>query len=78
MESVSMVEFRRDAEAIIRKVQRGKRLVLTHRGKPVLRLEPYQEPAISADDSFYSLAQLATGEGEPLTNEEIDRIVYES
>jgi antitoxin (DNA-binding transcriptional repressor) of toxin-antitoxin stability system len=40
METVSMVEFRRHADAIIRKVGRGNTLILTRRGKPVMSLEP--------------------------------------
>ncbi len=75
MERISILDFRRDAEAVIRKVQKGRRLILTYRGKPVMRLEPIQEQKIREDDPFYSLAQLAT-KGGPLTNEEIDQIVY--
>ena len=78
MEKVSMLEFRRDAEIVIRKVRQGKRLIMTYRGKPVMRLEPIQAPAPGPDDPFYKLAHLATAKGQPLTNEEIDQIVYES
>jgi prevent-host-death family protein len=76
MEQVSVLEFRRDAEAVIRKVRRGQRLILTYRGKPVLRLEPIEVSAPSPDDPFYQLAQLATPTGKPLTNAEIDQTVY--
>jgi antitoxin (DNA-binding transcriptional repressor) of toxin-antitoxin stability system len=72
------LDFRRDALAIIRKVRQGKRLIMTYRGKPVMRLEPMQPSAIRADDPFYQLAQLADPAGQPLTNEEIDKIVYKS
>jgi len=78
MEKVSMLEFRRDAEAIIRKVRQGQRLIMTYRGKPVIRLEPIQTAAPRPDDPFYQLAQIATANGKPLTNEEIDQIVYPS
>ena len=77
MDMVSMLEFRRDADAVIRKVQGGKRLVLTYRGKPVMRLEPIVSEKVRADDPFYALPQLATSTGSPLTNEEIDQIVYD-
>jgi len=76
MERVSVLEFRRDAEKVIRKVLQGKRLVLTYRGKPVLRLEPILDRKIAPDDPFYSLGKLAVPGGRSLTNEEIDRIVY--
>jgi len=91
MKTITMLEFRRDAEAIIRKVQQGVRMVLTHRGKPVARLEPIEpdqsiepdelkEP--DASDPFYSLCKLGEslvkpGEITKLSNEEIDRIVYD-
>jgi prevent-host-death family protein len=78
MEKVSILEFRRDAEAVIRKVRQGKRLILTHRGKPVMRLEPIPDDKLGPDDPFYTIAQLAIQKGRSLTNEEIDQIVYES
>lgn len=71
-----MLEFRRDAEAIIRKVRQGKRLIMTYRGKPVMRLEPIEATTPGPDDPFYKLAQLAVAGGQALTNEEIDQIVY--
>jgi antitoxin (DNA-binding transcriptional repressor) of toxin-antitoxin stability system len=76
MERVSMLEFRRDAEAVILKVRRGQRLLMTYRGKPVMRLEPIEASAPAPDDPFYQLSHLATSKGKPLTNEEIDQIVY--
>lgn len=76
METVTVLDFRRDAEAVIRKVRQGKRLILTYRGKPVMRLEPIPEHRPAADDPFYGLAQMAIPEGTSLTNEEIDEILY--
>jgi antitoxin (DNA-binding transcriptional repressor) of toxin-antitoxin stability system len=77
MEKVSLLEFRRDAMAVIRRVRLGKRLVMTYRGKPVMRLEPFRAKVPDADDSFYRLAELATEAGQPLTNEEMDHAIYE-
>jgi prevent-host-death family protein len=76
MEKITVLDFRRHAEAVIRKVRQGQRLILTYRGKPVMRLEPIEEPHPAADDPFYALPQLATQDGRSLTNEEIDQIVY--
>ena len=76
MRQISLPEFRRDVEAVIRQAQQGQRLVLTYRGKPVLRLEPIRDQVVSADDPFYALGRLASHETTPLTNEEIDQIVY--
>ena len=76
MNAVSLVEFRKSAEAVIRRVQRGERIVLTRRGRPVLRLEPLADPDSGPDDPIYHLADLAV-EGEPLDDREIDRVVYD-
>jgi prevent-host-death family protein len=78
MEEVSLLEFRRDARAVIRKVRQGKRLVLTYRGKPVMRLEPIRADKIDPNDPFYTITQLAIPHGRSLSNEAIDQIVYES
>lgn len=77
MEKVSLLEFRRHADAVIRKVRQGQRLILTYRGKPVLRLEPIEDRHLDSDDPFYAMAELAMPNGRSLTNEEIDQIVYD-
>jgi len=74
--TVTMLQFRKDAEAVLRQVAKGRAFVLTYRGKPVARLEPLREDVISADDPIYDLYKEASPTAEPLTNEEIDRIVY--
>lgn len=76
VKTVTMLEFRRDAERIIDRVRQGQRLLLTYRGKPVMRLEPLQEPTADRDDPFYALADLGASISEPLNNDEIDRTVY--
>jgi prevent-host-death family protein len=76
MEKVSILEFRRDADAVIRKVRQGKSMILTLRGKPVMRLEPIQERSVAENDPFYKITKLAVPGGPALTNEEIDEIVY--
>ena len=78
MDRVTILQFRREAEAIIRKVQQGKRYIVTYRGKPVMRLEPIRSQPVSPEDPFYSLDQLAVADGKALTNEEIDEIVYQN
>lgn len=71
-----MVEFRRDAERVLQRVSRGERLVLTYRGHPVARLEPFNEPTATESDPIYRLAKIAADGGKSLTNEEMDAIVY--
>jgi prevent-host-death family protein len=74
MKEISMVELRLNAERIIAQVQKGQRMILTRRGKPVARLEPITEVP-KTNDPIYSLADLAVS-GESLDNAQIDEILY--
>jgi prevent-host-death family protein len=76
--SITMVELRTNAEKIVRAVRRGQRMVLTYRGRPVVRLEPVVATDPVENDPFYALAELADSGGRSLTNDEIDKIVYSS
>jgi prevent-host-death family protein len=76
MNTVTMLELRKNAESVIRRVQKGQRIILTYRGKPVARLEPVTTDKPDAADPFYRLADLAQERGSNLTNADIDRIVY--
>jgi prevent-host-death family protein len=76
VKTVTMLEFRRDAEKIIDQVRKGQRMLLTYRGKPVMRLEPMQEPAADGDDPFYALGEIGGPIGDTLSNNKMDRIVY--
>lgn len=77
-QTVSMVEFRHRAAEILGEVRRGRRMVLTYRGRPVIRLEPVTEEAPPEEDPFYRLADVAERRGVGLTNEEIDETIYGS
>jgi prevent-host-death family protein len=76
--TITMLDLRQRAEQIVDEVQAGQTLVLTYRGRPVLRLEPIQPDGVDADDPFYRLADLASNRGSGLSNREIDEIVYGS
>jgi prevent-host-death family protein len=76
MKSISLLQFRRQAEAIVRQVQQGQTFLLTYRGKPVARLEPVRDPSVSGGDSIYDLADLASDTAQPLTNDQIDQAAY--
>ena len=78
METVSILQFRRNAEGVIRRVRQGERLIMTYRGKPVMRLEPIRERRPSPDDPFFALPRQAGPRGRALTNEEIDQLICES
>ena len=76
MKSVSVLEFRKNAEKIIRWSRQGKRMVMTYRGRPVMRLEPIQDDTVSEDDPFLQLDGIAVGKKENLTNRQMDEIIY--
>ena len=82
MKTVTMLEFRQDAAAVIRQVQTGESLLLTYRGKPAVRLEPVESDTEKTPRSLLSLCDLAkqwdsSADSTQLTNEDIDRIVYD-
>jgi prevent-host-death family protein len=75
MKRISLLEFRTHTERILAQIERGERIILTRRGKPVARLEPIVEVVVDADDPFYSICNLAT-DGEPLDSAQIDELLY--
>jgi antitoxin (DNA-binding transcriptional repressor) of toxin-antitoxin stability system len=79
MKSVTMLEFRQNAQSILRRIARGERLLLSHRGKPAARLEPLRAAAnnILPDDPFLSIGSRASASPKGKTRHgDIDRIVY--
>ena len=79
MKTVTMLEFRKNAERVLRRVAKGERLVLSHRGKPAARLEPVTAPPAAAfpDDPFLGIARRATASPKgKKKHSHIDRILY--
>ncbi len=79
MKTVTMLEFRKDAQGILRRLANGERFVLSHRGRPAARLEPLATPA-SADpenDPFLTIARRAVPSPKGKTrHQDIDRVLY--
>ena len=79
MKTITMLELRQNAQSILRRVAKGERLLLSHRGKPAARLEPLTTPANEArsNDPFLSIGSRATASSKGKTRHaDIDRIVY--
>jgi prevent-host-death family protein len=76
MESVSLVEFRKNAAQVLRRLQQGQSLFLTSRGRPVARLEPVRVEMAREDDPLYHLYEVAAEGGEALSNQEMDGLLY--
>jgi antitoxin (DNA-binding transcriptional repressor) of toxin-antitoxin stability system len=77
MVTISVLEFRRQAKSVIRRLRQGQRMILTYRGKAVARMEPILGETVAEDDPIYSLAELATRDLAPCSNEEMERLIYE-
>ena len=81
MKTVTMLEFRKDAEGILRRVAKGERFLLSHRGRPAARLEPVvtKGPGDSATDPFLTIGQRALPSPKGKTcHPDIDKILYGS
>jgi antitoxin (DNA-binding transcriptional repressor) of toxin-antitoxin stability system len=79
MKTITMLEFRQNAQSVLRRIAKGERLLLSHRGKPAARLEPLTTPAndVRSNDPFLTIGSRATASPKGKTRHtDIDRIVY--
>ena len=79
MKTITMLEFRHNAQSVLRRVAKGERLLLSHRGKPAARLEPLTTTAnnVLSDDPFLRIGSRARASPKGKTRHaDIDRIVY--
>jgi prevent-host-death family protein len=79
MKTVTMLEFRQDAEGVLRRVAKGERFVLSHRGRPAARLEPLAAAPAgdAANDPFLSIGRRARPSPKGKTRHaDIDAILY--
>jgi prevent-host-death family protein len=79
MKTVTMLQFRKDAAGILRRIAKGERVILSHRGRPAARLEPVAtaKPKDPSDDPFLNIGRRATRSPKGGTrHQDIDRIIY--
>ena len=80
MKTINMVDLGLDLDArqIINDLAKGLQYKLKYQGESIAYLTPLKsEPMIPKDDPFYSIADLAEPSvGKPLTNDDIDAILY--
>ena len=81
MKTISMVELRKNSEAVIAQLKQGLSFTLSYRGKPIAKLVPVPpgKDQIRADDPLYTLAEYAQAgavDNRSLTNEQIDQLLY--
>jgi prevent-host-death family protein len=74
--TISTHEMRFEFERVLKAVKAGRSLTLTYRNKPLARIVPLrEEEAAREDDPIFRLDEIAEPMG-PLTNAEIDALVY--
>jgi prevent-host-death family protein len=74
---ISTNELRLNFDRVLKAVKQGRSLTLTYRNKPLARIVPLKEERLlSGDDPIYRMYELAEPVGIPLTNEEMDNLIY--
>lgn len=79
MKTITMVELRKGASDVLSRLSKGERLVLSHRGKPVARLEPFHETleGVPGTDPFLTVGSRARPSRKGATpHRQIDSILY--
>jgi prevent-host-death family protein len=74
---ISTNELRLEFDRVLKALKQGRSLTLTYRNKPVARIVPIEEERVlREDDPIYHMYEMAEAIGNPLTNKDIDRLVY--
>jgi prevent-host-death family protein len=79
-DTVNIHEAKSRLSQLIARVERGERITIARGGKPVAELGPIRPSkgaSVSPDDPLLNLEEFAVeGPGGPLTNAEIDGLLY--
>ena len=76
---ISTNELRLKFDRVLKAVKQGRSLTLTYRNKPLARIVPLKEEhLLQEDDPIYRMYECAEPIGAPLTNEEMDKLIYGS
>jgi antitoxin (DNA-binding transcriptional repressor) of toxin-antitoxin stability system len=77
MKTISTSQLRSRTRSLVRTLADGKSVSLTYRGRQLAKIWPVKLPnGAGADDSLYHFHQVADRLAKPLTDREIDRLVY--
>jgi prevent-host-death family protein len=76
---ISTNELRLNFDRVLKAVKQGRSLTLTYRNKPLARIVPLKEEhLLREDDPIYRMYERAEPIGAPLTNKEMDQLIYGS
>ena len=77
MKTISTSELRSKAHSLVRLLEKGTPVGLTHRGHKLASIFPVRQTnGISANDPLYRFHRHANTKAKPLSDREMDRIVY--
>jgi antitoxin (DNA-binding transcriptional repressor) of toxin-antitoxin stability system len=77
MKTISTSQLRSRTRSLVRALEKGIAVSLTYRGHKLANIWPLKSNnGARADDPLYSFHRLATKSAKPLTDRQIDRLVY--
>jgi antitoxin (DNA-binding transcriptional repressor) of toxin-antitoxin stability system len=77
MKTISTSELRSKTRSLVRTLENGQPVRLTHRGHKLAGIFPVRQTnGIRANDRLYRFHYHANAKAKPLSDREIDRIVY--
>ena len=77
MKTISTTELRSNTRSLVRSLENGKAVGLTHRGHKLAQIFPVRPTnGISASDPLYRFHRHANRKAKPLSDREMDRMIY--
>jgi antitoxin (DNA-binding transcriptional repressor) of toxin-antitoxin stability system len=77
MKTISTSELRSKTRSLVRTLENGKPVGLTYRGHKLASIFPVRQTnGINANDPLYRFHRHANSKARPLSDREMDRIVY--
>ena len=77
MKTISTTELRSKTRSLVRSLENGKAVGLTHRGHKLAQIFPVRHTnGISANDPLYRVHRHASVKAKPLSDREMDRLIY--
>ncbi len=77
MKTISTTELRSKTRSLVRSLESGKAVGLTHRGHQLAQIFPVRASAdITGNDLLYLFHRHASVKAKPLSDMEMDRLIY--
>jgi antitoxin (DNA-binding transcriptional repressor) of toxin-antitoxin stability system len=77
MKTISTSQLRSRTRSLVRLLENGTAVSLTYRGRKLANICPVKlKNGVRAEDPLYRFHRLASKEATPLTDRQIDRLVY--